>query len=245
MGWKRSVSRAINAVLSPLGARIVPSDTYDNSWDRTFRKWVIEARAQGRDVNDLGDSDWTNDPLPQALQHYLPHVTKDSVVLELGPGTGRLTRHVLPRCAKLIAADHSKYVCVFLREYLRGKGNFRVLHIPSSRALDVASSSVDVALANGVFEHLDPEEAFCYLCGFARVLKPNGKAVFNFENIMSKGGLAWFQSQLRDPGERIVFRFYHPDTMQRLAEVAGLETIGLTTDHTRLAYITLRKPASQ
>jgi ubiquinone/menaquinone biosynthesis C-methylase UbiE len=165
----------------------------------------------------VGDLEWQNDPLAYALKtHYLKRVTPQSVVLELGPGTGRLTRHILPRCAEMILVDYSDTVCAWLQDYLRGKGKFETFQITAPQFPEVPSDSVDVILANGVFEHLDPEETIWFLDEFARVLRPGGFIAFNFDNIMSAEGVPWLRKFSETPGSRCVFRFYHPETMSLL-----------------------------
>ena len=86
------------------------------------------ARA-GVDPNDVGDQDWGGPALDACTARLFPHLTRESVVLELGPGSGRYTRHVLPRCREMVLVDYSKLVCEWLSEYLKGKGRFRVHHI--------------------------------------------------------------------------------------------------------------------
>jgi hypothetical protein len=44
-----------------------------------------------RDPNDIGDEEWAADALVESLElRYLPRINGESVVLELGPGSGRL-----------------------------------------------------------------------------------------------------------------------------------------------------------
>jgi phospholipid N-methyltransferase len=212
-------------------------------WDRGFIDWIERGRSEGRDPNDVGDEDWANDPLSYALaRHYLKYVTPESVVMELGPGTGRLTRHVLPHCERMVLVDYSPFVCSWLQDYLRGKGAFQIHHITRPRLPAVANSSVDVVLSNGVFEHLDPEDTLWFLDDFARVLRPGGVVCLNFNNLMSAEGVPWLRRFSPTPGQRCVFRFYHPDAMAHLAEEAGLEVIDLDVSDSRFAFMEARRP---
>ena len=241
------VLQFINTAIAPLGAEVIrkrPS-TPSRPWDRIFLGWIDEAARTGKDPNDVGDVDWSTDPLRRALEeHYLPYTSKDSVILELGPGTGRLSRHIISRCKQLILVDYSDVVCAFLQKYLDGKGNFSIYKIDAPSLPQLASSTVDAVFANGVFEHLDPEDTYWFLHEFYRVLMPGGVVVFTFTNIMSEEGIPWLRMFSERPGERCGFRFYHPEMVQRLAEAEGLEVIRITTNETRLAYAELRKPAA-
>ena len=106
----------------------------------------------------------------------------------------------------------------------------------------VDKESVDVILANGVFEHIDTDDLLCFLEEFNRMLKPGGVISFNFDNMMTGEGMNWFQKFRREPGSKCIFRFYHPDVMRKLAETAGLSVLQLSTDASRFAHIDLQKP---
>ena len=253
-----------NALLRPFRARIVALEAAasgasppavaapaageadrEKPWDGFFAEWIAEAERSGRDPNDIGDADWNNDPKNEALElHYLPHIGPASVVLELGPGTGRYTRHLLPRCRELILVDNSHFVCERIARFLAGKGRFCVHLIDKPMLEPVAADSVDVVVAHGVFEHIDPDETLCFLEEFRRVLKPGGVAAFDFENFMPDGGLGWFLRWKPPPGLRSPFRFYHPDMFAALARAAGLDVLGIATSRDRIGYIELRKPGA-
>ena len=132
-GTRRRLARIANIALAPFGAQIA-SIHQEQPWDRTFARWIGQAKILGKDPNDIGDIEWAKgDPfLGRALtDHYYPHITASSVVLEVGPGTGRLTRHVITRCKEMVLVERSKVACRWLRTYLKGKGKFTVHQIDS------------------------------------------------------------------------------------------------------------------
>lgn len=253
---KRLLGRLVNAVLQPLHIRLVRIDPWEakvaarvaagsgpeRPWDREFARWLVEAEALGTDPNDLGDAAWHDDPLHEALEkYYLPHVTRDSTVLELGPGTGRVTRHVIHRCRKMVLVDYSRLVCAWLRKYLDGKGAFEVHRIAGPSLEMIATDSIDVILANGVFEHVDLDDMYRFFEEFHRVLKAGGVVAFNFDNIMSPEGVEWFRKSRGPAGARCIFRFHHPDVVHRLADLAGFRVLGIATGSTRFAYVEMQK----
>lgn len=212
------------------------------AWDVTFAGWIAQARATGCDPNDVGDVEWSDDPLKLALEeHYLPHVSPESTVLELGPGTGRMTRHVIGRCREMILVDYSKLVVSFLGEYLKGKGAFRIYQINKPAIPMVEDQSIDVVLANGVFEHLDVEEALWFLDEFFRVLRPMGVVVFNFDNLLAEEAVNLGRQWRKRAFERLVFRVHHAEAMRALAGLAGFPVLRVSTGHGRLAYIELQR----
>jgi SAM-dependent methyltransferase len=218
-------ARLTNVLLRRVGVQLVRARGAQKPWDEAFAHWIAEAKASGLDPNDVGDREWHGRALENASRHLFPRITQQSVVLELGPGTGRYTRHVLPRCREMILVDYSTLVCGWLREYLRGKGRFRVLHIDRPRFAEVADGAVDFAFANGVFEHIDPDDTDFLLQEFHRVLKPGGELWFNFDNFMSTGGARWFMEEDVKPGGRRLFRFYHPELLKRMAEMRGFSKV--------------------
>ena len=209
-------------------------------WDEFYERWIAAGEAEGIDPNDVGDREW-GDPTAHVERHYLPQIGPDSVVLELGPGTGRITRHVIGRCRELILVDYSRFACEWLERYLEDRGRFRVHAIDGPALPEVADNSVDFAFAFGVFEHIGPEDMLGFLEELHRVLVPGGRASFNFDNVMSAGGIEWLRYWRGRSSAPSAFRFYHPETVVRLAEVAGFTVADLRTDESRHADLDLLK----
>jgi SAM-dependent methyltransferase len=232
----------IRTVLAKLLAIRSSTVAGEGKWDKHFREWIQKAESLGLDPNDVGDDAWANDYLSQTLySHYLNLIPQGGTVLELGPGSGRLTRHLIGRAGRIELIDSSAFVVDWIKRYLAGKADFRAKLIAKPLASHLESNSVDVVLAHGVFEHLDFDETFFFLREFARVLKPNGRISFNYDNIQSSGGERWFLDHLRQPGNRCIFRFYTPDFMERLAQIAGLQVAQSFVSEDRLAHLILTK----
>ncbi len=77
---------------------------------------------------------------------------------------------------------------------------------------------------------------------FFRVLRPGGAVVVNFNNLMSDEGMAWIKRFSAEPGQRCIFRFYHPEMMAALGKSCGFMVHRLTSDNTRFATVELVKP---
>jgi SAM-dependent methyltransferase len=237
---KRQLANLANKVLQPIGAKVVPFDGWDKPWDKEFATWLEKAKASGRDPNDIGDEEWSRDPLREALErHYLPLVHPSATVLELGPGTGRLTRHVIGACRRMILVDYSALVCSWLKTYLQGRGEFQVLLIEKPQLTGIEDASIDAVMSNGVFEHLDMDEMFYFLREFHRVLRPEGRCSFNFNNFTSDESLALFARFRAGVGSKCIFKFYHPDTVCRLAELSGLGVLSVSAGEGRFTQMDL------
>lgn len=243
MGVRRVAMSLGNAILRPFGAEIIKTDDGLKPWDHDFIRWIAEAERKGVDPNDVGDADWGMQVLTVALERdYFPNLKATDIVLELGPGTGRLTRHLVGRVASLVLVDYSKYVIEYIDRYLDGKIPHRTVLIDRPAFVGVEANSIDVCLANGVLEHMDPDDV-CWTIGeFGRVLKPGGLAIFNFNDISSPEWAGFYSRERGAPGDRCIFRFYHPEVIGKYASLGGLEVERMVKSDHRLTFAHLRKP---
>jgi SAM-dependent methyltransferase len=192
------------------------------SWEEQFSQWIAEARAKGVDPNDIGDERWSTDHLDEALDAYYLPAARGGRVVELGPGSGRLTRHLIDVVQHLTLLDLSDYVCRWIDEYLAGHDNYEVHRITGAEAPMVPTSSTDAVLANGVMEHLDADQIYWFFREFHRILVPGGRVIVNFDNATSRGGINHI-TESSGPQWRSVFRFHAPETIVALAEATGFD----------------------
>ena len=164
------------------------------------------------------------------------------MVLELGPGSGRITRHLIGRCREILLVDYSREACEWLQHYLAGKGAYRIYPIDKPVWPTIPAESADFACAFGVFEHIDLDDMRWYVEEMYRVLAPGGTAIFNFDNFMSEAGMEWHTRWRGEPGDRNIFRFYHPELVRRLAEATGFCVADLRVSNSRHAEIELKRP---
>jgi len=137
-------------------------------WDKVARDW----RTQ---VGDEGDANrrLNSDPV---LWHFLGDVT-GLRVLDVGCGTGYLSRQLLRRGAVVRGVDLSANMIALAREAYR-EIDFQV---DSASSLGtVADSSIDAVVANYVL--MDTPDLPGALAAFQRVLKPGGTAVVVFSH---------------------------------------------------------------
>jgi len=227
---------AANTLLRPLNLRLM----YQPQWDSHFKRWARQG-SQAADPNDAGDAAWASDLLDVGLKnHYLPLLSPDAVIVELGPGSGRLSRYLIGHCRELIAVDNSKYVCKWMRRYLEGKGRFQVHHISGPRLPAVGDGTADAVVAHGVFEHLDLDETYWFLAEFARVLRPGGVCSFNFDSPATADGITVMR-QFGGPGVRSMFRLHHPEDIRCVAAAAGFGSAEITETPTRIAFADLTR----
>jgi ubiquinone/menaquinone biosynthesis C-methylase UbiE len=184
---------------------------------------------------------------------YLDRVVFDpflgtcDVVLEIGPGGGRFTEILLPKCRKLIAIDTSKTMLDLLRERFRGDERIEYQYSEGRGLEGVPDGSIDAAFSYGVFVHLQHWDIFNYLLELNRVLRPGGKAVIQHSNTLSELGWAVFRAEVPRQLNRhklpFTFTVNTPQLMRDLVTRAGLECVDTVTEVVRRDCITLiRKP---
>jgi SAM-dependent methyltransferase len=226
-------TRWANVALRPLNLRLQQQP----QWDRQFKHWIRQ--RDDVDPNDTGDSEWATDLLDEGLeQHYLRLLSPEAVIVELGPGSGRLSRHLIGHCKELVVVDDSPYVCKWMHKYLAGKGRFQVHRINGPLLPMLGDATVDAVVAHGVFEHLDLDESFWFLVEFARILRRGGGCSFNFDTVATPDGIAALR-EFGGPGWRSVFRLHHPESIRCVAQAAGFEAVDIKETSTRIAFADL------
>jgi SAM-dependent methyltransferase len=241
------LGRLVNATLHPLGLEMRRLATTTKLWDHSFLDWIAKAREQHRDPNDVADETW-GDVRPLIDKYYGPHLAPDKTVLELGPGSGRITRHLIDRCDKLIVVDFSDFVIGWITNYLTGKQkhNFTAIKVTDCHLTPIADASIDLVVSDGVFHHIDIEDFHRYVVAFMRVLVPDGALALNFVNIMAPEGYAFFRANAERSDNRDAFRWHHPETVSLLFRNVGFERVEVHNERVLagdfVSYITCRKP---
>lgn len=178
---------------------------------------------------------------------FTPFFGTCDVMLEIGPGGGRFTEVLLPKCRRLIAVDTSETMLDLLRRRFGEQASID-FHLSDGRGLTgVADGSVDAAFSYGVFVHLQHWDIYHYLAELQRVLKPGGKALIQHSNTFSDLGWAAFlrevPRQLNRHKLHASFIVNSPQLMRQFVEAAKLECVDTLTEVARRDCITLiRKP---
>jgi ubiquinone/menaquinone biosynthesis C-methylase UbiE len=128
-----------------------------------------------------------------------------SSVLELGAGTGKLTRVLLELGHDVHPTDPDPAMLALLEEQLPGTRSA----VASAEDIPLADGSVDAVVAAQAFHWFDLDRA---LPEIARVLRPGGRVclVWNQRNekipwVRRLGALIGTQEQLRDPAQSLMF----------------------------------------
>jgi ubiquinone/menaquinone biosynthesis C-methylase UbiE len=140
---------------------------------------------------------------PEAVRWMLGE--RPQIVLELGAGTGKLTRVMADLGHDVHATDPDEAMLQVLEREVPGVRTAQA----SAEDIPMSDASVDVVIAGQAFHWFDLDTA---LPEIARVLRPGGRVclVWNTRNekipwVRRLGGIIGTQEQLRDPAQALIF----------------------------------------
>jgi SAM-dependent methyltransferase len=250
--YRRGLRKVGRKLIAAGGARRPAPLTVTEGWERYARRHRTEPRL-GEEWNNpeaIGVDVPTSEAIVPCLDRvvFAPFLGSCDVILEIGPGGGRFTEILLPKCRKLIAVDTSRTMLELLRQRFSGDDRIEYQYSQGQGFESVPDSSVDAAFSYGVFVHLQHWDIFNYLLELNRVLRAGGKAVIQHSNTLSELGWEVFRAEVPRQLNRhklpFTFTVNTPELMRELVTRAGLECVETLTEVVRRDCITLiRKPA--
>jgi ubiquinone/menaquinone biosynthesis C-methylase UbiE len=149
------------------------------------------------DVNDWIESSLKWEPaLPLINKVVFPYLQNDFRVCEIGSGTGRHARHIIPliKEGELHLYDHSSWIKNYLNTYFSDYSNVYIHH-SDGIGISAESEFFDLCFSNGTFIELKLGTIYLYAKEFFRVLKKNGYAIFDYLDIQTEEGYKFLESQ--------------------------------------------------
>ena len=166
-----------------------------------FDRYLAAAQKAGLDVNDWIETVLKWEPaLPILTELVFPYLHDNSCVCEIGPGTGRHARYIIPRISgggALHLFDHSTWVQNFLRHYFAVNENV-VVHDFDGWMLDMPDNSTDLVFSNGTFIELNLNTILIYSQEFWRICRRRAHVIFDYIDISTEEGWRFLESQ---PGD--------------------------------------------
>ncbi len=151
--------------------------------DWNLKQW--EARQAWSDRGDewseawgSADMQWYGSLLPR-LHRFLPAQN----ILEIAPGYGRWTSHLLEHCQQLFAVDLSPSCIEHCRKRFDGHENARLFVNDGTSLPMIADQSIDLVFSFDSLVHADAEVIAPYLQEIHRVLRPDGVAFIHHSNL--------------------------------------------------------------
>ena len=191
-----------------------------------FIGYVEQAARLGMDVNDWQEQALGWLPARPTLERVVfPHLRPDGqdVVVELGAGTGRFSRHLAARLTdgELRLVDHSPFVVDFLRRYFRANPRVSV-HLNDGASLPFTDGGwADLVFSAGTLIALSLGTIDLYLREFRRVLKPGGCAIFDYIDPATPEG--WQHLTSQSAYLRTVYTYHAASAIERVCVEAGFQ----------------------
>jgi ubiquinone/menaquinone biosynthesis C-methylase UbiE len=165
-------------VLGPAHRRWRDNSTEDNR--RRWNEW--NGSACGEEWTE--SEDWKRGLVEEVL---LPNIPPGGTVLEIGPGAGRWSVLLAPRCEQLIVVDVAQKPLETVQARLSGADNLRCLITDGASLGGVGDGTVDAVWSFDVFVHIAPRDQAAYLTEIARVLRPGGVAAIHHADGRNRG----------------------------------------------------------
>jgi SAM-dependent methyltransferase len=119
---------------------------------------------------ELGRPLWPEELLDRVIAEL--GLDSEASVLDLGAGTGKLTRALVPRFARVVAVEPDEAMLAVLQEVVPGAEALR----GSAEAIPLGDGEVDAVFSGEAYHWFAPEAA----AEIARVLRPRGALVILF-----------------------------------------------------------------
>jgi SAM-dependent methyltransferase len=208
-------------VLAPLGYEL--RDRVLSERPEGFVGYLDAATRAGMDVNDYEEQrlGWRL-PLPTLEAVVYPYLRPDAKVCEIGPGTGRWSRHLAARVPRgeLHLVDPSPWMVRFLDSYFATTTGVHV-HVNDGQSLPFEREGwLDLIFSANTFVELKLGVIYLYARDFARCLKPGGYAVIDYVDPTTAEG--WDHLVTQPPEMAPVYTFHAPDVIDHVYASSGL-----------------------
>lgn len=149
----------------------------------------------------------------------LPAASPPPTVVEIGCGTGRMSRHVAPRVGRLICCDVAREMLRRAAERLAGAPNVAFLETDGRTLRPLPDASVDLVFSAVVLQHVPRAVAASYVADARRVLRPGGRLLLHVPGPGSGAPLP-----PEPPAEDTwALRYYAPAELRAGLSAAGFE----------------------
>ncbi|MDH4328303.1 MAG: class I SAM-dependent methyltransferase [Nitrospira sp.] len=187
MTIKKYAAQVANAILSPLGVKLVKTERgaldvatgpVNNGafWDAYVHQWE---KSEENILLERVGNEWKNEEIFLAL--LKKNASLDSTALEIGCGGGRITSSAIRWFKHVHACDVSKEMIRTNQERIRGT-NVTYHELDGFTLSEFADGSLDCVFSHDVFVHFSSLQVYPYFAEIRRVLKRDGVGIVSFYN---------------------------------------------------------------
>jgi len=238
-GAVNALKRAAKASLAPFNLTISRVQPYE----ACTLEWVEEAQREGMAVNDYIEKDQRKPALSELESLVFPHLSKASIVCELGPGTGVYTRYLsrLITDGELHVIDSDSNAIEFLRKHLPANPAVR-LYVNSGTSLPFEHRDwVDLAFCASMFTGGNLSYFCRYVDEFARVLKSGGHCVFDYFDVCTEQGWQGLQRNMARKRPIFAYAYHCTETIDKVLNSRGFRVLGRSTTGRGSVFVTAQK----
>jgi len=158
-------------------------------------------------------------------------IDKDSIVLDVGCGVGRVEMFLAEYCKEIHGVDISGMILRIAKNNLKEHRNV-FFHRNNGKNLRIfPDDRFDFIFSLLFLQHLEKEDSYVYLEEFYRVLKPDGMVYLHFHNFLSDEVFGWFIDYARKGSRHIArARGYTIPEIDKMMRYAGFIDINITVE---------------
>lgn len=221
----------IKNIIYYFGSKLIKRNSDRNNAEG-FPSYLTESARLKMDVNDYIEQQKKWLPaLPILSEIVFPLVDslENPVVMELGVGTGRWSRHLINkinergRYGQLYLVDHSQWIVDFLKGYFKQYPNMKPF---KCNGVDLPFNDhplFDLIFSQGTFIELKLGQVYLYIKEFSRLIKPGGLCVLDFIDPSSEGGWDYLKAQSSKYANCYTYHTF--DTMDKVFKSAGFKFV--------------------
>lgn len=215
-------------------------DNYARQW-RQSKDWVpVENNSVAMEQKEeyleyLGDEWGDKESIRQVLEDFLfPYINRESVVVEIGCGGGRIANETLKRCGYLHCFDVSNEMIKSAKEALKEFRN-KTFYLLENNVLapPLEHASVDFVYSFDVMVHLEIRAVYVYLEQIRKILKQGKNFFLHVATTQTKMGWQNFIKTVRKgythqtPGS---FEYFEESQIRRFAESTGFKVVKVSEE---------------
>jgi ubiquinone/menaquinone biosynthesis C-methylase UbiE len=198
--------------------------SYASTWDAFALLPGLAREAVLADKGDPGrQGEFWESGRAEADRFLLPVLKPTATALELGPGVGRVARWVAPHCRHLVLVDVSRGMLRRARANLSQFSNVRYVATAGNNLAAIDSRSIDLVYSFLVLQHIEREDVIRYFAEISRILRPNGRLIFQLPNLVDPQQLTQYMSYSLTVSDRSVarVRYYTREEVEILLKRFG------------------------